>query len=236
MKSKRTTMGAIVFASGLLFFSPQATASLVDIVGQQYSYDSTTGLSWLDPSVTLGLSAPAVITGSLYTQGWRYATGPELNALFRSNLPSLTTALAADVNGNPFYGGATSDFYAPPQLDSTHETATLISALGGPTFIWGGGADAASGMITQFDRRAGANDQAVAILAVWPNGNAEVALAGGNTDNDPSSRVGSFLVRSSLPPVPLPPAAWLFISGIISLVTIASTRTYLKRRAGMDET
>jgi len=79
MKSKRTTMGAIVFASGLLFVSPQASAALVDITGQSYGYDSATSLYWLFPSVTLGLSAPAVINGSLYAQGWKYATAERVN-------------------------------------------------------------------------------------------------------------------------------------------------------------
>lgn len=233
MKSKRTTMGAIVFASGLLFLSPQASATpLLDIVGQQYSYDSATSLYWLDPSVTLGLSYPAVTNGSLYAQGWRYATGQEVNALLRSNLPSLTTALAADVNGNPFYGGATSDFYAPPQLDLAGETTTLISALGGPTYTWGSGNDAAHGMITQFDRLATGGDpsHAVVILAVWPNGNAEAAIAGGASDCCPDPRWGSFLVRYS---VPEPSSALLLISGI--LVTIAATWTHRKRGAGRDE-
>ena len=155
MKSTITIMGAIIFASGLLFSSPQPSATpLVDIVGQQYSYDSTTGLRWLDPSVTVGLSFPTVTNSSLYAEGWRYATGDEVNALLRSNLPSLTTALAADVHGDPFYGGATTDFYAPPQLDLAGETATLIATLGGPTFTWGSGNDAAYGMITQCDRLA----------------------------------------------------------------------------------
>ncbi len=202
---KSAAMAAIFFASELLFYSPQVSASLMGISGQPYSYDSATRLYWLHPSETLGLSYPAVISGSLYSNGWRYATGQEVNALLRSNLPSLTTAVAADVNGNPFYGGELSDFYAPPQLDVAGETAKLISALGGSTYTWGSGNNAASGMITQFDRIAtGGNilSHAVVILAVWPDGNAEAAIAGGAADCCPDGRWGSFLVRTTVDTTP----------------------------------
>lgn len=206
------------------------------IVGQQYSYDSTTGLNWLNPSATAGLSYPAVTSSStLMLQGWRYATGEELNALLRSNLPSLTTALAADVSGNPFYGGATSDFYAPPQFDTAGETTNLIATLGGRTITYGGG-DGVYGILGQFDRIATCSgigclfSHAVAGIAVGPNGqNAQAFLAGGAADCCPDGRVGSFLVRSSLTPVPLPPVTLLFISGIIGLIAITATRTHHKR-------
>jgi hypothetical protein len=61
--------------------------------------------------------------------------------------PSIvTTALAADVHGDPFYG-ATTDFYAPPQLDLAGETATLIATLGARHLL-GEANYTAHGMIT----------------------------------------------------------------------------------------
>ena len=201
---KSATMAAIFFSLELIFYSPQVSASLVGISGHPYSYDSATSLYWLHPSETLGLSYSAVISGNRYSNGWRYATGQEVNALLRSNLPSLTTAVAADVNGNPFYGGETSGFYAPPQSDVAGEMAILISALGGPTYTWGSGNNAASGLITQFDRIATGGDpsHAVLILSVWPDGTAEAAIAGGASDCCPNPRFGSFLVRTTLDTTP----------------------------------
>ena len=58
-----------------------AQATLVDVTGENYSFDPTTGLRWLDLTQTAGLSYDAVvgeIGNTWLSQGWRYANADEM--------------------------------------------------------------------------------------------------------------------------------------------------------------
>ncbi len=60
-----------------------AQASFIDY--GTYSYDTKTGLDWLDTTKTAGLSYSAVKAGAggWLSSGWRYATGAEVRDLFQ---------------------------------------------------------------------------------------------------------------------------------------------------------
>ena len=87
--------------------------------------DSDTNLEWLDPSVTLGLSFDEVSggAGGWLADGWRYATGAELCALFSSNVLGLSPCRSdvvqsgdAEAELAAFIGVFSSEpaVYAPP--------------------------------------------------------------------------------------------------------------------------
>ena len=207
----------LIFAGALIFVGG-ARAVLVDIPGQNYSDDTSTGLRWLDVGVTSGLTYDQLMQGlgnSWYANGWRLATGEELSALYSSNLPSLTTAPALDSNGQPFYGGAITDFYAPTQPDPTQSIAKFISVLGGQTLTFG---SEAYGLLGLIDRAAictgGCSAHAVSTVAAYYDGRGEVSIAGGMVDNSAHPWVGRFLVTAQVSAVPEPEAYALALAGL----------------------
>lgn len=63
-----------------------AHAALTDVAGANYSFDSGTGLYWLDPVATVGQSPNDVAESDFAMQGWRYATRSEVSNLFSTNI------------------------------------------------------------------------------------------------------------------------------------------------------
>lgn len=107
-----------------------AQAQLSDVAGANYSLDSATGLKWLDVSQTVGLSYDQVQAGEggWLAQGWRYATGDEINAMFSSNLSLLPRT---DSNGG--IESAPGDFWIRGVADVDGQAARLFETLGGET-------------------------------------------------------------------------------------------------------
>jgi hypothetical protein len=214
-----------------------AHSELIDIPGTSYNFDSLTSLYWLDAGVTSSLSYQQLVLGignSWYAQGWRLASGSEVNALFASNFPSLTTAPAHDANGQPFYGGDLSDFYAPTQIDTLGSVSHLISVLGGRTITFG---TDAYGIVALFDRETtcngGCSSHAMATIATYFDGRAEASLAGGMQDTVAYPQYGRFLVSSSIAVVPEPPASAMLVAGILCLVLVPKVRRARIHLAGV---
>jgi hypothetical protein len=113
-----------------------AQAMLVDVVGTNYNFDSTTGLAWMDISVTTNVSFNSMMNGwgGLITSGWRYASRDELNAMLSSNLQSLVTAAPVNATGQLYNGfDSATNYFAYPQPDSNGDMRRLINVLGGET-------------------------------------------------------------------------------------------------------
>lgn len=104
-----------VFALAALLAASGAHAALQDVAGANYSLDTGSGLRWLDVSATVGLSYNQVTNSSLFSEGWRYATGAEVRDLFASNLGFSEGAYSADVQGAVSFaallGGPTGEFF-----------------------------------------------------------------------------------------------------------------------------
>lgn len=182
-----------------------AHAVLSDVTGANYSFDSASGLQWLDVKETVGQSYNDVVAGSFIAGGWRYATKEEVTALFASNL------------GQPA---------APAEM------STLAAALGGWTAESAAGAPAASRFSGIFDAgsfRSLATMQVSSTCAVCTGAlvgttsfadtvrdryGSESGLVGGS---------GSFLVRA-VTPVPEPGSVALMAVGLFGVLLAARVR------------
>lgn len=213
---KPTKTKAVSLALAFAFFSNSAEAS-IEIKGN-IILDTTTNSSWLSFNSTRGYSYNDIMQGrgnSFRADGWRYATGQELSDFFSNALPSLTTKAAVDASGKSFYGGESSDFFAPYQLDVNKEGAALVSAFGGAT--WG------TSLYGIFSREAycsgGCTGRAMAGITFWDD-KVQVQLGGGAQDTFASTLIGHFLIsgQPSLPvvtsPVPEPSSYAMMVLGL----------------------
>jgi len=67
-------------------FAPPAAATLISVDGGNVTRDTSSGLDWLDLTLTAGLSYNEILAGAggWLDAGWRYATGSELCSMVRS--------------------------------------------------------------------------------------------------------------------------------------------------------
>jgi hypothetical protein len=201
-----------------LTVSPQAYASLLRAPNKTYSYDTSTGLAWLDVGITSNISYADFFgsNGNVWREnGWRLATGAELSTLFNNNLSALTKSPPRETNGAPAYGGSFSDFYAARQQDPRQEVANLIETLGGKTIDLGLGS---YGIIGIIDRASecigGCSAHAPAALVAYSDGTSEAYINGGVSDTFSHPWYGKFLVSSSTPTIPEPDSYFLAAAGI----------------------
>lgn len=78
-----------------------ASAALTDIGGSAFSFDSSSGLYWLDVNTTTGLSFNEVTTGAWLSTGWRHASDGEVLNLV-SNYQGNYLGLISDLGGPTF--------------------------------------------------------------------------------------------------------------------------------------
>ena len=86
--------------------STSAIAAQIDF--GTYVRDSATGLDWLKPSETAGISFDNRLTIPELSNGWRYATRSELQTLFEEFAP----AVEFEIWANPNVANEASDFLA----------------------------------------------------------------------------------------------------------------------------
>lgn len=204
------------FTLALFFTIPIGNASAT-LVSADYvngsgdgwiTIDSSTGLKWLDVSLTAGQTFDEVRTGIWYSRGFRHATIDELKTLFAN-------------------AGTPDDGF---DVTITHPEETLaLAQLLGPTLVNPGrvsvagflGTDFFDEVITQsnypvgqaFDARLGNIDY----LDLTPNGTyGEAHFTGGHPfSNEADAYYGSFLVSS----VPEPTTSALVLLGLIVVAT-----------------
>jgi len=221
----------------LLTISTCSNSAIID--NGTYTTDTASGLDWLDLTESTYMSYSDVIaqlgTGGLF-EGWRYASGDEVTQLVYNWGVTPNTTGDYIQTGAPRWGrdsinndliddliktlGDTrlefyDDTYGVGEV-TTNEPGQAWTALGFTSDI----ADYDS-----YDRRwitrildqdyTRTSDELVV------NGLDEIAIhwSAYGVDGGSDGGVGSFLVRTSV--VPIPAAAWLFGSGLIGLVGLA---------------
>jgi len=188
-----------------------------------YTTDTISGLDWLD--VTTSVNQSFAYVSSQFNEGeehagWRYATGIEFNAMV-SNWTGTTIT--------PAFTGYV--YHSEGLIDGLHlllgsTMDSLYTTVAGDTFdalngkAEGGYADFTRGMLADAD----------------PNDNTKISAAQ-ISDDDRSSDVrdytttrfhtysrttsgdpGSFLIRNTVAPIPIPASAWLMGSGLAGLL------------------
>lgn len=157
------------------------SATLVNVIGANYNYDESSGLTWLDLTQTTNVSYNSMMGGwgGLLRSGWRYATTSDMNYLFSSNLASLETTAHVGYYKNP------TDFYVASPIDSAGEISRLVSVLGSTDSI-----TTAYGIYgASVPCSGGCTAHALAFLTI--NG---VGIDGGSIDNYGANFFGNYLV------------------------------------------
>jgi hypothetical protein len=199
-----------------LFCISQANASLVTVdwsggsgVGW-ITRDTATELDWLDVTLSVNQTFDQVRTGIWYQRGFRHATRDELRTLFAdggtpddnfnltNTYPFETKSLAemlgltilVDGERESTYGFTGTDFFGNDINFTSHPIGVTFSALLGKLDY-------------------------LSSLSTGVTGEAHFTQ-GHPFSNEADSSYGSFLVRTSV--VPIPGAIWLFGSGLLGLV------------------
>lgn len=174
--------------------------------------DSNTGLEWLDLGETQYDSYNTVITritvGDLAGEGWRYATGDEFDTMVTGFGTGGTPGGHLPCLGQAYCGWSTANNGLVTQLLST------FGDLTGMTRSYGILADSIglSHRASQFYDWAGSAESVTQDLIMTY----DTAVSG----NQGQQNLGSFLVRE----VPVPAAAWLFLSALGGLGIIKRKR------------
>jgi hypothetical protein len=179
-----------------LTISISANAALVDL--GDVTHDAATGLDWLDIDLTVQMTRSQVLASGYVTdQGYRYATLSELNTLYDN------------AGGNGFYLNEAG--VANPENNSA--ALLLIDLMGCTSVIEGSPCSEVGGWgAARWGVYPGSPELQVGIVAIggsiWTDWWTTVAI---ETRDD----YGSYLVKTS--EVPIPSAAWLFISAVIGM-------------------
>jgi len=192
----------LVTITTALAFTLNVNASLID--NGSYTTDDVSGLDWLDLSSTAGQSYSDAPT---YNPGWRYATNLEIENLF----------------------GILFDGYY-----DTHPT-------GASSYLDGGYSDSPEDVINfqLLFGITGENERETFNIGMYRDENSVIRMLNTSTymgdyiiagldasvefpDSLMDDSVASFLVRTSV--VPIPPAVWLFSSGLIGLIGLAKRK------------
>ena len=195
----KSLLGAVV----LFTISTVANGSLVErdwqTVGDRaLTYDTTTGLQWLDLTASSGQSVNEVLAqlgaGGTY-DGFQYASENEVRTLF-SNA------------GIPDLSGEWNSLNYQPVLDLQTLIGVTRSSFG-ESF----GATSDQGSSSLLVRAIGLQEQSNPLSSVFEQGRVFTTTV----DYDRTAFLGHWLIK----PVPIPSAVWLFGSGLIGLIGLA---------------
>ena len=195
-----TTLAMLIALSA--GYLPAVHATLLDVAGEKFSFDSSSGLEWLDLPETAGLSYNAVVGGignTWLADGWRYANADEVKYLLQSNLPSAITASSSE--GSPQPG----DFYASSQPDIGGGASRFVFLLGDTYALIGSSPPGATGIYGRQISAPGDPEVTHSLAAVLLQDlgvNFFATMQGGAYDANGHGYVGHFLVRPTAIPEP----------------------------------
>lgn len=177
----------------LSLVAPSAYSSLID--QGSTTYDTDTGLTWLDIDKTLGLTPSDVLAGAggFLASGWSVASGVQVDTLFENaGVPSP----AADLN--IFFDTMVTDF--------------LLATIGQSASTSSGGA---------FGQAWALNSPGVYSAPNYTSEPASLSFTRGSSAllaESPSRLIGVYLVRSDFSPVPVHNTLLLVVFGLALLV------------------
>lgn len=168
------------------------------------TYDTSTGLEWLDLTLTKGVSYNEVLSGFdgfTTSQGFRYATVNEVSGLFSNAGVAQTSWVWGYWNfNNPGYLA----------------NSSLVSLLG-LTYPFDGLSTYSFGL-NESNTLGGQGSHDYAMVGYNNHADYVASLAIGTlNDSTNSPNVGSFLVRD-VSTVPVPSAIWMFLTGFVGLL------------------
>jgi len=236
---KLKTIKIPTIASALVFSQPfvynAAYASPVHFTDNgMFTTDTLSGLDWLDVTESVNRSYNDVsgqfgLNGDYV--GWRYATGDEFNQMI-SNYTDVgiapgnynQTNLSEGVIDNlHFLLGSTLD----TQYNNLH--GTTYDNFNG--FAEGDVYDFTQGLIDSAPNNANTAKIAIIVDDDRDISSIDFIQANHNTSDifNGTDNAGSFLVRNTLAPVPVPAAAWLMGSGLLGLMGFSRKRSQISQ-------
>jgi len=198
-----------VFFAVLISISLSHSAGAALIDNGSFTTDTSSGLDWLDLSVT---NAQSYASAQNLNAGWRYATNQEVVGLFGVAFTGYTNTNTvqnySDSNVSGSYAGQDND------------VQNFISLFG----LTANGSSVSSSLGFYMDENNRLRQLGVSLYSTYTRVYGDEYTADW-TDytNFGVNGNGVFMVRTSV--VPLPAAAWLFFSGIIGLVGVALRRS-----------
>ncbi len=216
--------------SVLLLIASCQSATAAFVQGSNFVTDTDTGLDWLHLGETEGYSYSQVLTqtgaGGLF-EGWSFASEQQLTDFFNhaggsGNYKAAASTLLSDGSILRPEHGIMDDLYASWNVFPDSQgfagfwwgTPMANSNAAGGAVIWGArmsddsirsglfGLKTYDGFINLEGTLLNGLVQPVSIESAYP-------------------AYGSALVRQSITPVPVPAAIWLFLAGLIGLMTVA---------------
>jgi len=219
----RAIFGALI----LLLVSGQVNAALMEqdlfSAGDGLvTFDSMTGLQWLDVTETVGLSYGDVLNSQYITDlSFRYATQQELISLYDHAGGSGDYLVPRNSNG---------DYNGVPVPENYDAATLLLTLMGCTSYIVGQTCDSddQDWHIGMYGEQVVSGLQTASAVNTYNNSFAYgdagilwldwVDSVPGRTTTD----FGSYLVRVN--PVPIPAAVWLFGTGILGLIGFSKRR------------
>ena len=197
----------------LLAISFNVTAYSSTILDQGiYTTDQISGLDWLDLTETNNLSYNYISSqlgaGGIY-EGWSYATSLQVADLWSNFGIDLSAGAPTYVSG----------FLDPNIIEASTLLGNILNEYSSTDFSYG-----TLGLTA--DLKLGANPEMMGAY-LWNPDVSSIYFPIDYTFTTPYDAdlfFGSYLIRSSV--VPIPPAVWLFGSGLIGLIGLARRKSH----------
>lgn len=188
----------IIVTPVLLLTALSANAALVDLGSSgEYFHDTNSGLYWWDPANFVGQTKAQIDTFVLANPSWKYATAAEIDDLMGQS--SSGVPLTDIMGAHQFQTFNTTDGNGSRWIGYFDETSADPGLPGNP-----------DGWLAQTVLGGGLNDPSTIGDTGFQN-------------NVISWNPGAW-INSTVKPVPVPAAVWLFGSGLIGLIGFARRR------------
>jgi hypothetical protein len=213
----------------VLTFSSHTYAAPIDFIDNgNYTTDTKSGLDWLDVTLSVNQSYNYVSSqfgvGGEY-EGWRYATGIEFNTMVsnftdESHTPSdfsLRIHEEGKIDALVGFLGSTLDAYFLPAFGETYD-----ASYGYPE---GEGMDYTYGLLLDLDPTG--NHYLAIILdddRTFDHPDTSDIYGSNNLPDYAIYNIGSYLVRDTIPTVPVPAAAFMFAPALLGFLGLRRKR------------